>query len=184
MEQDAYIIINFISFTTQPDDFDFFVSQHPNYKIEYGGASGWNAVGRAAYYGNVKLVEHIINKYGKHLINLGNFFGWTPLFCAANCSDIDAGYEVCKKLIEMGANVNIASSNDAVDARGAISNGATALSIAVIRTKNIKLIELILAYGGQCHDNLWNDEDREFLNEIRQNMVKIDDIDVELVIDI
>lgn len=190
LQSGAYRVTNFITQTTESNEFDSFVSQHPGYKIEYGGRCGWNALGSAAYHGNAHLVEHIVNKYGKHLINLGNGFGWTPLFCAANCLDLEAGYETSNKLIKFGANVNISVSCSGVDSkRGLTDRGDTPLSAAISKTKNRKLVELLLKHGALCHDSLLNDKDKEFLNEIKENMKKINvendvDCDVDFVIDI
>lgn len=149
LQKGAYSVTNSIRSHTTPLQFDAICEEHPYYKIEFGGRCGWNALGTAAYKGNCELVDHIVKKYGEHLIELGNGFGWSPLYCACNCEDIENGYLVGKLLIELGANVNLATSTCCDDSViGDTYAGSTPLWACIEKTKNIKLAKLLINNGG------------------------------------
>lgn len=152
LEDGAYTVTNFIGEFTTPIEFDNLLSTMPNYKIEYGGRCGWNALGAAASRCNVKLVTHIVQKYGTHLLHLGNGFGWTPLYCAANSEN---GYEVAKELVRLGSNVNISTAHSCGDSdKGSTYAGSTPLWAAIEKTKNQELIKLLLEHGAIVNPNL------------------------------
>lgn len=84
----AYDVITSITSHTSIKQFDFIVSNaHTQYTLENGGRCGWTALGMAATKGNISLVYHIVKIGGPQLLNLGNTFGHTPLYCSISCQD-------------------------------------------------------------------------------------------------
>ncbi|MES2272765.1 MAG: ankyrin repeat domain-containing protein [Chlamydiota bacterium] len=136
-------MVNFIQLNTTPQEFDTERKKYPNYQLTYGGRIGWNALGSAADEGNVELVEHIVQIGGKALIELGNFVGFTPLFCATRNNH----YLTAKKLIELGANVNIGTFRDSDGEKRNTLEGSTPLWAAAQEARNVALVRLLLKKG-------------------------------------
>ncbi len=133
----------------------FFHNWPKDYKIESGGRCGWNALCVAADRGNVGLVKSIL-KYcdAKSLVNLGNDWGWTPLFCAARCKDHGAAVEVAKVLLEHGADVNMTTNNRCMGAMGLTEEGTSPLYVAAEKTHNVALAKLLVEKGAAAGPEL------------------------------
>ena len=166
-ESNAYPIINAITSDTTPEAFDHVVKMDPNYQLSHGGRCAWNALGKAAIEGNTPLIHHIVQKGGKQLLPLGNFFGWTPLYCAANCEDKKKGFLAAKALLFLGANINTATCTGCDDSNtGETPRLATPLWAAAVKTQNIKLVKLLLIHGGAIHPD--TEEGIRYPNEIEE----------------
>ncbi len=162
---------------TTPEKFDQLIAGMVGYKLEHGGlysqktCGDWNALGVASYKGNPKLIYHIVQKGGNHLLSLGNKFGWTPLFCAANCKNQEDGFLAAKELIKLGADLNLATSSKCNDTKtGKTPKGATPLWAAAEKTKNLKLIKLLLKHGAVVPPGLG----RQGRNLVRSAQVQIE----------
>jgi hypothetical protein len=148
MEDGAFRVTNAIKSTTKPHEFDNIIAGIPGYKLENGGRCGWNALGAAALKGNIELNCHIVKIGGHHLLSLGNGNGWTPLYCAAYCENTEVGFLAAKELMRLGSDVNLATSCWSGDSlRGDTPRGATPLWVAAQKTKNLKVIKLLLKNG-------------------------------------
>lgn len=145
-------VIKAINSNTTPEQFEERRAQYPTYELSHGGRCGWNALGSAAYGGNIKLIEHLVQTEKRELIDRGNELGFTPLHCAV----INNQLEAAEKLLELGANVNIATRSSCI-ASGGTPEGATPLWSAVHKTDNIALIVLLMRHGAIISP-------REFLN--------------------
>ena len=142
-------VASFIKENTTCEQFDAFLKERPNYRLNYGGNDGWNALGVAALVGNVALIHHIVRIGGKPLIHLGNLLGWTPLYCAANCSDSEKGLMAAKTLLSFGAEVNTATSLDWEGLEGGMTpKMATPLWAAASKAQNLNLVKFLLINGG------------------------------------
>lgn len=156
MNNDAALICQHITKDIPPEDFDQLVRMFPGYSFSQGGNCGWNALGIAAYEGNSELVGHIAKKAKEEILNMGNDFGWTPLFCASLCTDVDCGYRAAQVLIDRGADINLATSQECDGCISAPSE-ATPLWAAVEKTKNVALIKLLLKNGAVANPELSSD---------------------------
>lgn len=145
--ESAYDVINFIKEDTQPEEFEDKIKKFPTYTYEKGGRCGWNALGMAAMVGNLHLAKHLVMKGGNHLLNLGNSYGVTPLFCSMDCTNKDKGFLVAKELIVLGANINIATTAPFGSSKGRFPKGATPLWIAAEKTKSLDLVKLLIKHG-------------------------------------
>ena len=144
----AYGLTNKIKNNTTPEEFDQFINDIPGYDLSYGGRCGWNVLGTAANTGNVILVEHIVKIGEPKLLNMGNEFGMTPLFCAMYGEDLDQMYLVAKKLIDMGADINLAARYGAGDSsRGNTPSEATPLWACIERACNRRLGKYLICMG-------------------------------------
>jgi hypothetical protein len=163
-------IMRAIKKDTTPDQFDDIVKPFPSYKIEEGGRCGWNALGRASVEGNPQLIHHIVQIGGSHLLKIGNTFGWTPLYCAANCKDKEDGFLAAKELIRLGADLNLATSTCCGDTTsGDTPSGVTALWAAAEKTQNLKLIELLLMHGAASPPHL-TEEKQEIITTLQKEI--------------
>lgn len=166
----GFEITTSIKSTTTPEEFDQLVSQFPGYKLEHGGRCGWNALGIAAFKGNLNLVRHIVSIGSENLLSLGNEFGWAPLFCAANGEDREAGFIVAKELLSLGAEINLATSFWSGDTRkGDTPASATPLWAAIERSKNRSLIRFLIKKGGVVSPEL-SKEGKELLDSVLQEL--------------
>lgn len=135
----------------QPQQFDEIASSIPKYTLLHGGIKGIHALDAASLRGNIQLIEHIVKKGGKELINLGskenNSF---PLYSAcmnlinSKSKSDEKCYLTAKKLIELGAEVNL------LDPWG----GFTVLYYAAEITNNFALIKLFCEHGGIAYPTL------------------------------
>ncbi len=88
-EPEAQRVMEMMTKTTTPEKFDAYRQACPKYQLHFGARCGWNALGWASHLGNLPLVKHIVDVGGLALINLGNTFGWTPLFCAVETNQLE-----------------------------------------------------------------------------------------------
>lgn len=134
---------------TDPSEFDKFCQTHTDYKLADGGYMGWNALGIAAYRGNVKLIHHIMQIGQKELLNIGcGKFGWTPLYCAVNCLEKSIAPVVTLELLRWGANINIATCLGFKE----YPSETTPLWAAACKTECLKTMKLLVLYGAQAAD--------------------------------
>jgi ankyrin repeat protein len=147
MESNAYYVTAYcIDSKTTSEEYEN-IHKDKDFTQRSGGRCGWNVLGSSAYHGNAKLAGYLADK-DPSVINLGNEFGWTPLFCASRCSDHDAAVEVALELIKRGADVNMATYSSSGDSdKGTTVAGATPLWGAE-KEGNEKLKELLIAHGG------------------------------------
>lgn len=96
-----------ITRTTTTQEFDVERAKNPDFQLDNRGRNGHTSLTVAAEQGNVLLIEHIVRIGGTRLLDMGNDYGITPLFWAV----IGNHRAAAKKLIELGSNVNIASSS-------------------------------------------------------------------------
>jgi hypothetical protein len=151
---DGNAVMTQIKRETTVEEFNTLLQSYPEYKIEHSGTSaGTHALSKAAVEGNVNLVKHIVKKLnGQKLLNTGDSghrfqksIGWTPLYLAGNCSNAELGYKISKILLEVGADPNISSNGNSRDRY--YPPFSTPLYRAIEKTKNLKLVKLLLLYG-------------------------------------
>ena len=148
-------VVDSINEKTTPQEFDEKMADIPEYSLEQGGRMAMNALGRAASYGNVALVRHILTiGDAKKLINLGNYFGCTPLFLSLKDCKLDDKIKVIKELVRSGANVNMAISTPFGQDFIQLQKGDTPLTLAAEHLKSYKLIKLLLKNGANTNINL------------------------------
>lgn len=146
MQPHAYTITNQIDSSTTIEDFKNMIN-YPTFELDYGGRCGWNVFGTTAQKGSLELLKHLIG-LRPDLVNLGNEFGWTPLFCVCSRSEEteDIILEKCKFLLEQGANPNFGvmhSSGDSV--HGSTHAGTKPIDAA--RKKNMsKVVTFLESY--------------------------------------
>lgn len=151
MCEGAYGITNKINHETTPEEFDQLLADYPNYDLSYGNRCGWNVLGVAACRGNVALVEHIVKIGEPKILNMGNEFGMSPLFCAMYGEDLNKMYQVAKKLIELGADINLATKYGAGDTvRGNIPSKATPLWACIEKAHNRILAKYLIRMGAMA----------------------------------
>ena len=96
---DGWNIVNFLikhekaNTIPSPIEFDEFIKDYPEYKIQNRGLHKFNALDYASILGNHELVKHILGKYGENNIDLGNNCEWSSLHCACMCSNTENGYK-------------------------------------------------------------------------------------------
>lgn len=101
----AFYIMESINSKTTPEKLESLIGfSSGDFRLDSGGRCGWNVFGTAAAYGNLELLEYLIAK-SPSSIDLGNEFGWTPLFCLVYVCDgtEDDIYVRAKFLLEHGA---------------------------------------------------------------------------------
>ena len=106
----AMAVTNFINSKTTPEEFEAFRANYPKFQIHYGGRCGWNVFCSSARRGNAKLLAYLLETYGTMFANVGNEFGWTPIFCATTCEDEDAAIECINVLLQFSADPTIQTS--------------------------------------------------------------------------
>lgn len=132
----AQSIIPYVEKDTTPEEFDQLLEGESDKILELGGRINWTILAVASIKGNVALIRHIVEKGGKKLLSLGNIHGMTPLYATAKlCEDPEAAFQASKLLIELGADVNLAT-----------RTLKTALGAAA-KTNNLKLVKLLLTHG-------------------------------------
>ncbi len=172
MNNHAALICQHITGKICPKDFDQFVRMFPGYSFSHGGNCGWTALGTAAYNGNPQLVRHIAGKGREKILNLGNKFGWTPLFCASLCTDVGCGYRAAQVLVELGADINLATSEEC-DGCISVPAEATPLWAAVEKTKNVALIKLLLKNKAVANPELSSDG-KALLDQVKKESRAVD----------
>jgi len=155
----AYSITNAIKTNTTVDEFKAMIPK--DYDIKSGGRCGWNVLGTAASVGNVELVKYILETYGKVLVDLGNEFGMTPLFCAAKGSIcVNKRIEVAKVLLDNGADINAGMTYSCGSSDYGDSNEGDTPLFAAIRTRrneikknsvsnNMPMVEFLINRGAE-----------------------------------
>lgn len=142
-------IFSNIDINTTPEEFDERIKAIANYQFDHGDYQQKTALIYAASCGNARLVEHIAQKGGSTTLNIGTEFGWSPIFCAVRCKDRKASLETTKVLVQLEADINLATTSGAVDYESGfeyIPEGLTPLSLAA-RWKDIKQVKLLLQKG-------------------------------------
>lgn len=160
LEPGAGYIVSKINAETTTDEFDSWCASTPGYKLENGGRMGFTALMAAAKEGNISLMTHIVNKGGKDLLNQGTANGgWTPLTCAILSET--ARFKsanillVVEKLIELGADINIATAELGPDS---IPGKATPLYLAAEKAKNLELVKSLMKKGAIDHPSILGEE--------------------------
>ncbi len=144
--------------TTTIEEFQKICQKNSGFSIKEGGQHGSHILGRIAEMRNFKLVEHILTTLGNETLNTGNNFGHTPLFLA--CDSINRhpdrnpeapnlAYRTVEVLLRHRADPNIASAYSWKGRRGTIPAEATPLWVAVERTQNLQIIQLLLSYEAE-----------------------------------
>ena len=148
-QPDAFELNECIKNNTNCQEFNLCHQRLADHRLTYGGVCGWNALGTAAFQGNVPLIYHIVQIGGKELLHLGNSNGWTPLYCAANCPDPENGFLTAKALLSLGAKINTATSLSSFSYyKGYTPKMATPLWAAASKAQNLNLVKLLLINGG------------------------------------
>lgn len=171
---EACAVITSINKDTTPREFDQIVATMKihGYKLSYGGIRGWNALGTAAYNGNVELIAHIVKKGGEKLLDLGNRSGITPLLFAAQCKNHQDGYYAAKKLIELGADINLAAAENSSEYDVASTEGETPLEVALEKTKNLRLVKLLIKRGAIIPSERLSHEGKETAIQVQEQILK------------
>lgn len=106
---EATRINNSIESDTTVEDFSNVCKNNPGYSFDKGQLkTGITPLARAAYKGNVALIEHIAKNGNDSLFSIAdNVDGQTPLHWAIRCEDEEKGYLAAKKLIQMKAPIKI-----------------------------------------------------------------------------
>lgn len=145
---EAIKVTTTITKDTTPAQFDESFDKTRNYRLHHRDETGIHALAMAALQGNVCLVEHIVMLGGGELVNLGDQWGMTPLIYAALCADHEAGLAVSRKLINLGAEINLGTAQRKSE-DSEIPVGATPLYIASAeKTKNTALMTYLKSVGG------------------------------------
>lgn len=122
---------------------------------------GWTLIHKAAYEGNVDLIQFFLKNCDKRLINLKIDKNIPPLLCAVCCKNKKNGYKVAKLLLNFGANPNIISSVDgnlpheihrmnSVKVSTLIGNISfpTTPILEAINSKRLKMFQLLTSMNG------------------------------------
>ncbi len=144
--------------TATPEEFDAQCVASPKYQLHE--PNNFNTLIMASYFDNTALIEHIVRKNGKQILELGNFAGATPLYAAAFANK----YDSAKKLIDLGAKVNALCPSEFTDREDSILEIAVQSSFpldSIQRCQSIeeaaalsdgKLIKLLLSKGALIQD--------------------------------
>lgn len=111
-------------------------------RVHGGAHSGRTVLHEAVVQGNYDLVRHIVVKYGELLVNIGDAYGNTPLYAAANLDDHQLSLGIVKFFADCGAFFDICGTD--------VRAPKTALMAA--RLKGNKLVEDYLVKRG-AHDD-------------------------------
>lgn len=101
------------------------------YWWNHGGRCGWNIFGVVAQMGSIQVLKYILTTHPEY-VDLGNTFGWTPLFCLCKSSqDENIIYEKAKILLKYGANPDygVTCSSFSSD-EGATETGIKSIDVA------------------------------------------------------
>lgn len=147
-------IPNLIRTDTTPLQFDEMLRSEPTYSLTMGGSYGSTSLGKAALYGNVALVHHIVAIGGRQLLDLGNSNGCTPLLSALNCINLSTAFPTAKALIRLGSDVNLAAVTAHNSVHGNIPSEATPLWLAVELIKDLRCVKLLIKHGAVANPAL------------------------------
>ncbi len=134
---------------TTPEQFDALVATIEDYDYEDGDSYGITACTQAAREGNIRLVEHLVKKGEVHLLNIADSWGGTALGYVSRLADKQAAYEQSKKMIKLGADVNL----DYPLWEGKHLHQQTPIRWAILSC-NINLVRLLLKHGAVMPTNL------------------------------
>jgi hypothetical protein len=128
----SFVDDNIDSITTV-EEFKKIAATYLNYPLD-------NATRLAASHGNVKLLDYIISIAERRFLDIGNYRGYTALHLAAAQSQ----FECVKKLIVVGANINLAT---LVGGHYGATH-CTPLYLAAYHEASIKVVKLLVLNGG------------------------------------
>lgn len=161
LESGAMQMTCFIEPNTAVDAFDEkkrALEESHGYELTFGGRCGWNVLGAATITGNIALIEHIVRVGGKDLMDYANIYGNTALHIAAYENDFNKACLISKKLIQLGAQINICSIDTKIKNR-------TPLIVAANKS-NLQLVKLLLKNGAIVPDNV-----NEQLDTVQQKII-------------
>lgn len=145
------LLLTFINLNTTPAAFDAFCKEIPNFHITKGSYLGLTSMHAAAGMGNATLIQHIWNVAGvdrSTVLNLNDQLYYTPLHCSVGVAIgevIEEGVSAAdataaaKKLIHLGANVNMLSPKQLTPLDRALQS----------KTENLSLIQSLIFNGGK-----------------------------------
>jgi hypothetical protein len=142
MEKNAYLMTTSINDKLSVEEFDKMVKDL-DYKLESGGRCGWNVLA-SAVHGSIDLMIHII-RWKPLMINIGNRFGWTPLFSVIRMSEEgeDVIYNKVKFLLANGADPSLGSLSWCGDSQHG-NTGQGTLPIESARARGlVKVVQLL-----------------------------------------
>lgn len=166
---------------TTPEHFESLKKNYPGFTFKHVGRYSNNMLELAIKYSNLPLFNHICDQPdGQTLINrITNNFR-TPLLHATLCKDQTKSYLMAVRLLKLKANINAATSAEAVvSARPFMgyrpSNDrqvdyATPLWVAAERTDNQKLIRLFLDNGAIAYPSLSEEGFRKIIQAVNLNL--------------
>lgn len=149
-----------------PQEFNKKIKNIDGYKLTDGVRCGWHALNLAALKGNASLARYIVKNAEERkesVLNLGNDFGMTPLYCAASCQNPEDGLHVAQELINLGADVNIGIIYKPISGEQKPPKCATPLWAAAEKTKNYELVKLLLQNGAVVLENLYSEEGKAMI---------------------
>lgn len=167
-------VIASIKPTTTPVEFEAICNKFPSFKLENGNTRNHSALHMAAFKGNLALVQHIVAKGGRGLLDLGNENGSTPLMVVAlhgveNDQDPQAAdsptAKMAAELIRLGSNIHIATRSafsfsvgerreDGTYLTHNIPSRATAMHAAAEIIKNAEIVKMLIQAGANQGKNL------------------------------
>lgn len=168
LEKGGFTVTNWIKKDTTPEELNEYISSIHGYDFRNGGRLGWNVLGAAANIGNIQLVDYL-SRQNEDLVNLGNELGMTPLCCAILSEDPETGLEVCKRLLDFGANVNIATNRGRTPLWHVLDNITNTISNDN-REGNIRLAKFLLRKGAAYKLSLLNEDQQQILKELEQEI--------------
>jgi ankyrin repeat protein len=140
----------------------------PTYQITDKGHLGLTALAASVFVNNMPLMEQIAKNGGAASINTPNLSGLTPLHSAIS----DNNYLFAKRLIELKANVNAASSCCSYDEQHIIPSGVTPLWIAAISVHSTALTKLLLINGAVPQEQ-FDAQGLQVLKEARDEIAQL-----------
>lgn len=137
-------VISSINSQTTPKIFDVKCSLRPGFQLNQEDENGCHALAKAASCGNIGLIEHLVKKGGKELLNLGNYYGMSALhYAIAFNSDPASRLNTVKKLIELGADVNLVTRLSYESFELSLPIEASPLWTAIEVAKDLDLVNLL-----------------------------------------
>lgn len=130
------LILDFVCLTLEELRSDMF-------QLSTGGCGGWTLMGSAASSNKTELIQLFydhrngeFNLDKVDIVNQGNEFGWTPLFCAVA---YEPNVEACQLLLKLGADKTLATTMSCGDTeRGDTPREMTPLAKCKSRVESIQ----------------------------------------------
>lgn len=140
--------MNTIYEDSTPEKFDELAGNFRFYRLEQGGYTcNLTALHVASQRNNLELIHHIVNNIGgKHLLDLGDRNGYTPIYYAM----YNLKYRTTEELLKLGASVNIISFDDGSGFAGSYFWGIhpkNPLEFAAEHLNDLRFVKLLLRYG-------------------------------------